>query len=145
MLGEVCPYDHGHDPVEVDDTNLPQMLSLAGIPGTQTNPHMQAPLQIFPNVAPPRPIVPQIAGGLTLNTGLTTVQVQKPRPIPSPIELPRNQVPIFRPRNPMAFMRHISPPSKYFLSLFMLFGITELLAGIVFCNAFTETLKLYLS
>ena len=47
MLGEVCPYDHGYDPVEVDDTNLPQMLSLAGLPATsQPNQPPQHPTQL---------------------------------------------------------------------------------------------------
>ena len=45
--------------------------------------------------------------GANLNTGLTTVQVQKTRP--SHMEVNPGQVPIFRPRNPMAFMRNISP------------------------------------
>jgi len=113
MLGEVCPYDHGQDPVEVDDRNLPQMLTLAGIPSSQQQQPTQIPppLQIFPNMVPPRPIMPAGASGsLTLNTGLTTVQVQKPRPIPSPVELSGSQVPIFRPRNPIAFIRNASPP-----------------------------------
>lgn len=117
MLGEVCPYDHGYDPVEVDDRNLPQMLSLAGIASTQAPAQPVAPpLQIYPNVlsaAPRPPIMAPVTGALTLNTGLTTVQVQKPRPIPSPVEHPGGQVPIFRPRNPIAFMRNISPPGRF--------------------------------
>lgn len=114
MLGEVCPYDHGYDPVEVDDRNLPQMLSLAGLPSSQPNSTQlqTAPaLQLLqPNVMPQRPMLHAINSGLSLNPGLTTVHVQRPRPIPSPVELPGSQVPIFRPRNPAAFMQNISPP-----------------------------------
>ncbi|XP_065668942.1 RNA-binding protein 26 isoform X2 [Hydra vulgaris] len=115
MLGEVCPYDHGHDPLEVDDTNLPQMLTLAGLPAAQPHQNfVQQPpqhLQFLPNILPSRPIVPSVPGALSLNTGLTTVHVQKQTPIPSPIEMNRNQVPIFRPRNSVAFIKNISPAS----------------------------------
>ena len=119
MLGEVCPYDHGHDPLEVDDSNLPQMLTLAGLPATQPHqnfaPQSQQHLQFLPNILPSRPIVPAVPGALTLNTGLTTVHVQKQTPIPSPIEINRNQVPIFRPRNSVAFIKNISPGNINFL------------------------------
>ena len=102
-MGETCRFDHGRDPVEVDDRNLPLFQF-----GSQANPTapLQTPgLQVFPNIIPQRPIIPPM--GANLNTGLTTVQVQKTRP--SHMEVNPGQVPIFRPRNPMAFMRNISP------------------------------------
>lgn len=116
MLGETCRFDHGRDPLEVDDKNLPHMLSLAAStfpPSTQpstvangSNP----PMTVFQNVnlMGQRPIVPPI--GANLNTSLTTVQIQNTRP--SPVEM-NPQVPIFRPRNPMALFRNISPSGKY--------------------------------
>lgn len=109
MLGETCRFDHGRDPVEVDDKNLPQMLSLAAntFPATQPNapnPPMQPP--VFPNVLPQRPPIVPPLGAANLSTTLTTVQVQNTRP--SPVEM-NPQVPIFRPRNPMALFRNISP------------------------------------
>jgi len=112
MLGETCRFDHGRDPLEVDDKNLPHMLSLAAStfpPSTQpstvanvSNP----PMTVFQNVnlMGQRPIVPTI--GANLSTSLTTVRVQNTRP--SPVEM-NPQVPIFRPRNPMALFRNISP------------------------------------
>lgn len=125
MLGEVCPYDHGYDPVEVDDRNLPQMLTLAGLPAPPPPPNQpgQPPL-LMPNVLPPpaRPLAPLSAGLPSLNTGLTTVQVQNARPIPSPAEMQNHQVPIFRPRNPIAFIRNIPPPAagrKYTIQKFL--------------------------
>ncbi|XP_065646403.1 RNA-binding protein 26 isoform X2 [Hydra vulgaris] len=118
MLGEVCPYDHGHDPLEVDDTNLPQMLTLAGLPSIQPHqnftqqPQPPQHLQFLPNMLPSHPMRPlqsAVPGALSLNTGLTTVHIQKQTPIPSPIEINRNQVPIFRPRNSLAFIKNNSP------------------------------------
>lgn len=124
MLGETCRFDHGRDPLEVDDKNLPHMLSLAAStfpPSTQpstvanvSNP----PMTVFQNVnmMGQRPIVPPI--GANLNTSLTTVQMQNTRP--SPVEM-NPQVPIFRPRNPMALFRNISPSGKhenYILKIF---------------------------
>lgn len=120
MLGETCRFDHGRDPVEVDDSNLPQMLSLAAstFPTSQPNPpHLpNPPIQVFPpGVLPPRPLVAPIgAPQIAPNAGLTTVRVQNTRPVASPVELPPGQmpppqVPIFRPRNPIAFMRNLTP------------------------------------
>jgi RNA-binding protein 27 len=112
MLGEVCPYDHGYDPVEVDDRNLPQMLSLAGIPPAHNTAQLPAQsLPFLPNIVPNvRPIMSHNNPGLTINPGgLATVRVQRPHNLPSTAELPRNQVPIFRPRNSAAFINNISP------------------------------------
>lgn len=30
MRGDICPYDHGNDPVIVDDVNLKNVLSFPG-------------------------------------------------------------------------------------------------------------------
>jgi len=112
MLGETCRFDHGRDPVEVDDRNLPHMLSLATAntfpPSSQPNnaATMANPsVPVFQNVIGQRPMVAPI-GTANLNTSLTTVQAQNTRP--SPVEI-NTQVPIFRPRNPMALFRNISP------------------------------------
>ena len=113
MLGETCRFDHGRDPLEVDDRNLPQMLSLAAStfpPSTQPSSNAKIPnpaMTVFQNVnllPGQRPMVPPL--GANLSTSLTTVQMQNTRP--SPVEM-APQVPIFRPRNPMALFRNISP------------------------------------
>lgn len=109
MLGETCRFYHGRDPLEVDDKNLPHMLSLAAKPSTVAN-VSNPPMSVFQNVnmMGQRPIVPPI--GANLNTSLTTVQMQNTRP--SPVEM-NPQVPIFRPRNPMALFRNISPSGNH--------------------------------
>lgn len=125
MLGETCRFDHGRDPVEVDDSNLPQMLSLAAsssFPASQGNPpHLpNPPIQVFPpGVMPPRPLVAQMGAPPmppNMNPGLATVRMRNT--VPSPVDLPGGrmqtpQVPIFRPRNPIAFMRNITPGIYY--------------------------------
>ncbi len=93
MLGDSCPYDHGRDPVIVDDQNIPGILR---IPGLQQPAQSIHPVPDFiPNIHPmsvpniianhAAPVAPSL--GLTLNTGLTLVPGQQ-RPVPTPTEIP---------------------------------------------------------
>ena len=51
MRGDLCPYDHGSDPVVLEDVSLSQVLPYEGGPGQ-------------PNVGPPGAGVPNDIGGL---------------------------------------------------------------------------------
>ena len=94
MLGNSCPYDHGRDPVVVDDVNIPNIL---GVPTIPTAPPQVAPLPeiypgIFPmsatSIIPANPVVSIPSGALSLDTGLTLVGGQQ-RPLPTVAELPQ--------------------------------------------------------
>lgn len=78
MRGDMCPFDHGSDPVVVEDVNLPNMLSFQPppIPGVDPPPppglppppppHINpAPVNLRPPVPPPcalPPSLPPVAG-----------------------------------------------------------------------------------
>lgn len=55
MKGELCPYDHGSDPVVLEDVSLPQVLSF---PSTNNQP-----------IPPPPPPGIDAAPGLPLTSG----------------------------------------------------------------------------
>lgn len=79
MRGDMCPFDHGSDPVVVEDVNLPNMLSFQppqipgvepppppGLPPPPPPPLMNAPpVNLRPPVPPPcalPPSLPPVAG-----------------------------------------------------------------------------------
>ncbi|XP_067116579.1 RNA-binding protein 26 isoform X1 [Osmerus mordax] len=75
MRGDMCPFDHGSDPVVVEDVNLPNMLPFPGPPGSEPQPPpglppppplmAPPPVNLRPPVPPPGilpPSLPPVAG-----------------------------------------------------------------------------------
>lgn len=59
MKGDLCPYDHGVDPVILQDVNLPGVL--AGFaPSTNTDVSVPVPGTV-PPPPPQQPVLPRIA------------------------------------------------------------------------------------
>uniref|UniRef100_H3CVQ6 RNA binding motif protein 26 n=1 Tax=Tetraodon nigroviridis TaxID=99883 RepID=H3CVQ6_TETNG len=78
MRGDMCPFDHGSDPVVVEDVNLPNMLSPPQIPGVEPPPP--------PGLPPPPP--PPLMGAPPMNL--------RP-PVPPPCALPPSLPPVAPP------------------------------------------------
>eukprot|EP00794_Sanderia_malayensis_P007433 gene7433-8255_t len=109
LLGESCPFDHGRDPVIVDDHRLPGMLRLPVLPGP-------VPPQIgdlFPGVGPlsGSNVIANhtsTAGissmGLRLDTGLTMVPGQQ-RPVTTPSEMPVKMPVLAEPKPALASIK----------------------------------------
>ena len=129
ILGDRCPFDHGKDPVVVDDLNFPGMIGMP-LPG-RTAASADLFSSLLPNSAsnllPIQPLLPSSIG-LSMNTGVTLVPGQ-PRPVPSPVELPP-RVPIYQSQTQPP-LPDVPPPPKpdpprpgildlYFLCLFVL-------------------------
>lgn len=53
MRGELCPFDHGVDPLVVDDLNIPSVLRMPG-----DGPPARPPLPGQPHPPPPPPQLP---------------------------------------------------------------------------------------
>ena len=103
LLGNSCPFDHGKDPVVVDDNAIPNILGIPGI-GSPALPLVQPPPQpvpqipelfggVFPSSMIGNPVASVAANTLSLDTGLTLVSGQQ-RPLPSVAEIP-DSLPIF--------------------------------------------------
>jgi len=102
LLGNSCPFDHGRDPVVVDDSAIPSILGIPGVgppalplvPPSQPVPPIP---ELFGGVFPSSMIVnpvPSIAANtLSLDTALTLVSGQQ-RPLPSVAEMPES-LPVF--------------------------------------------------
>ncbi|XP_033115635.1 RNA-binding protein 26-like [Anneissia japonica] len=91
MRGELCPYDHGNDPVIVDDLNLPNMLSI----GSPSIPPPPLPSQPPPQQPPPPQIPPQIPPHPPLGLPRQPLGLPPPRipPPPGPMLRPLPGVP----------------------------------------------------
>lgn len=112
MRGDLCPFDHGSDPVVVEDVNLPNMLPfqpppIPGVepppPGLPPPPLLNPPPVIRPPVPPPGalpPSLPPVAG--------------PPPPLPplqpSGMDAPPNSIPSSVPTIVTSGMRPALPP-----------------------------------
>ncbi|XP_065058188.1 RNA-binding protein 27-like [Rhopilema esculentum] len=99
LLGNSCPYDHGRDPVVVDDTSIPNILNMQGLPPALSAPPVP-PLAQVPDMFPgifqmpattivANPVASIQSAGLSLDTGLKLVVGQQ-RPVPTASELPQS-------------------------------------------------------
>ncbi|XP_078258447.1 RNA-binding protein 26 isoform X2 [Rhinoraja longicauda] len=94
MRGDMCPFDHGSDPVVVEDVNLPGMLPFPAQPPAVEGPNPPAlpppppiltpppPVNLRPPVPPPGPLPPN----------LPPVAVGPPPPLP-PLQPPGMDAP----------------------------------------------------
>ncbi|XP_062904571.1 RNA-binding protein 26 isoform X1 [Mobula hypostoma] len=93
MRGDMCPFDHGSDPVVVEDVNLPGMLPFPSQPPAVEGPNPPAlpppppiltppPVNLRPPVPPPGPLPPS----------LPPVAVGPPPPLP-PLQPPGMDAP----------------------------------------------------
>ncbi|KAG8225803.1 hypothetical protein J437_LFUL005610, partial [Ladona fulva] len=69
MRGDLCPYDHGNDPVVLEDVSLSRVLAFGGAAGTRVPPQHPPPLppNTPPHPPPPPPPPPPVVVGASLS------------------------------------------------------------------------------
>lgn len=102
LLGNSCPFDHGRDPVIIDDAAIPNILGMQGIgaqplPIVQQSPPVPPGQEMFGGIFASSMIVNPVASiptnSLSQDAGLTLVSGLQ-RSLPSVAELPHT-VPLF--------------------------------------------------
>ncbi|KAK7913173.1 hypothetical protein WMY93_013384 [Mugilogobius chulae] len=99
MRGDMCPFDHGSDPVVVEDVNLPSILPFQPppIPGVDPPPPGTLPPSLPPVAGPPPPLPPLQPSGMdappnSITSSVPTIVTSGMRP-----SLPPGPPPIFNP------------------------------------------------
>lgn len=97
LLGNLCPYDHGVDPVIIEDVNLPVPAGLVTFPGRQPA-SVRARAPIPHSVAPLRPVVlmgpqlPLVAPSVVPVTSSSAPLMDPLRSAPARVVLPGSAV-----------------------------------------------------
>ncbi|XP_078077763.1 RNA-binding protein 26 isoform X3 [Mustelus asterias] len=117
MRGDMCPFDHGSDPVVVEDVNLPGMLPFPSQPPIVEGPNPPAlpppppiltppPVNLRPPVPPPGPLPPS----------LPPVAVGPPPPLPPlqppGLDVPPNSITSSVPPVVTSVIHHQPPPAQ---------------------------------